>query len=108
MSINQSDIIDLISTNSQNQVLLTISDHHSWDEIWHLRLLEDKINAYLRFIESGQVFTDYPKANGKEIIIRITMKYQPNKDADSFLKKAKEIISNAGFRLEWEILNSKD
>ncbi|MBB1283794.1 hypothetical protein HRH25_05350 [Flavisolibacter sp. BT320] len=52
MSIHQTDIIDIISTTPEGKVILTISDHHPWNETWHFQLLQDKINAYMQFIAS--------------------------------------------------------
>jgi hypothetical protein len=105
MSINQSNIIDAIGISHEGKVILTISDHHSWDETWHLQLLQDKINAYLRFIESGQILEDYPNAEGKEVVIETVMKYQPTSEATSFLEKANEIIKSAGFGFNWKMYN---
>jgi Family of unknown function (DUF6572) len=105
MSINQTDTIDIIGTTPEGKVVLTISDHHSWDEAWHLQLLQDKINAYLQFIESGQIFEDYPNAVGRELVVEIAIKYQPTTEATSFLEKTKDIIEGAGFGFRWKMLN---
>lgn len=106
MSVNQTDTVDLISTTPDGKVMLTISDHHSWDETWHLQLLQDKINSYLQFIESGQIFEDYPKAEGREIIISTAMKFEPNEEGTSFLEKAKEIVNKAGIGFQWRHLQT--
>jgi hypothetical protein len=108
MSINQTGIIDIISTTPEGKVTLTISDHHPWQEVWHLSLLQDKINAYLQFIESGQVFEDYPEANGREFIIETVIKYSPTVEALTFLEKCKEIITEAGIGFQWRVLNLKE
>ena len=105
MSINQTDIIDVIGTTPQGKVVLTISDHHSWDEEWHLQLLQDKINAYMQFIESGQLLEDYPNAVECDVVIETVMKYQPTSEAASFLEKAKDIIKGAGFDFHWRVLH---
>lgn len=105
MSINQTDTIDVIGTTSEGKVILTISDHHSWQETWHLSLLQDKINAYLQFIENGQIFEDYPNAVGRELMIEIIMKYCPIGEALTFLEKCKKIILKAGIGFEWRVLN---
>jgi hypothetical protein len=104
MSINKTDIIDVISTSPKGPVTLTISDHHTWEETWHLKLLQDKINAYLQFIETGQIFKDYPNAIGKEIVIKAAMKFEPNQGAVTFLQKAKEIIKDAGYNFQWDVI----
>lgn len=108
MSVNQTDIIDVISTTPDGMVVLTISDHHSWDETWHLQLLQDKINAYLQFIESGQIFDDYPNAAGRELIIETVMKFEPNQEAISFLEKAKEIITKTGTCFQWRVIRADE
>jgi len=105
MSINQTGTIDIISTNPDGEVVLTISDHHSWLESWHLQLLEDKINAYLQFIESGQILEDYPNSIEKKLVIEITMKYEPTTEATLFLYKAKQVIEIAGINFRWRTLH---
>ena len=105
MSINQTNIIDAIGMSHEGKVILTISDHHTWNETWHLQLLQDKINFYLQFIESGQILEDYPNAAEKELIIEILVKYQPASEAISFLHEAEEIIKDAGFGFSWKVLN---
>ncbi|MFZ1524341.1 MAG: DUF6572 domain-containing protein [Saprospiraceae bacterium] len=106
MSVNQTDTIDVIGTTPNGQVVLTISDHYSWDETWHLQLLQDKINAYLQFIESGQLLDDYPNAAGRELIIETVMKFEPNEEGTSFLEKAKEVVTKAGIGFQWRVLQT--
>lgn len=104
MSVNQTDAIDLIGTTTDGKVILTISDHHSWNETWHLQILQDKINAYVQFIESGQILDDYPNAAGRELIIETVMKFEPNEEGTSFLEKAKEVVTKAGIGFQWRVL----
>jgi hypothetical protein len=106
MSVNQTDTIDVIGTTPDGKVVLTISDHHSWDETWHLQLLQDKINAYLQFIESGQILDDYPNAASRELIIETVMKFEPNEEGTSFLEKAKEVVTKAGIGFQWRVLQT--
>lgn len=106
MSLNQTHTVDLISTRPDGKVMLTISDHHSWDETWHRQLLQDKINSYLQFIESGQIFEDYPDAEGREIMISTAMKFEPNEEGTPFLEKAKEIVNKAGIGFQWRHLQT--
>jgi hypothetical protein len=106
MSVDKSDVIDIISTTVEGKIELTISDHLSWDDTNHLQLLEDKINGYLSFIESGQIYEDYPEAINREIRIRTALKYEPNAEGVGFLEKCREIINNAGIGFEWH--NFKD
>lgn len=48
----------------ENKLVLMIADHLDWEnELQHLSLLQDKINAYVSFIESGKIYSVYPDAN---------------------------------------------
>ncbi len=107
MSIEQTDKIDFLSIERKTScVKLTISDHLDWNqENRHLFLLQEKINRYLSFIESGELVEVYPDAKGKNIVIYIAVKYYPSKNCLLFIEKIKPIIENAGFNLEFEKFN---
>jgi hypothetical protein len=69
MSVENRELIDFISIDPSNKVALTISDHLKWDNNEdHLLILQDKINAYLEVIESGQIYEIYPDAVDKNFI----------------------------------------
>ena len=108
MSIETKNIIDLIGTdNRSGKVVLTISDHLDWNnENYHLNSLEDKINAYLRFIESGEIFNSYPKAKGKEIVIEIVQKYDLSENI--FIKKVSQFLKDNGIQLIISKLNENN
>ena len=106
MSVDQKDTVDLISTSPDGKVMLTISDHLPWDENnEHLLVLQDKLNSYLMFIESGEIFESYSTAKNKSLIIEVVMKYKPNEVALVFLTRSKETIENTGVQLRWRQLN---
>jgi hypothetical protein len=108
MSVEDSKIIDLISTDPEGNVVLTISDHLEWDEKLEDHIvLQNKINDYLSFIEGGQLFIDYPAAMGKKIIIGIFVKFIPDETAEKFLKMAKETIQSAGFDLKLSFIQEQ-
>jgi hypothetical protein len=104
MSIDQTDVVDFVSIdNASGDLWLTISDHLPWDEDEgnHLVLLQDKLNAYLRFIESGEVFETVPEARGRNIVINLVGKFSLSQQADLFLGNARAAIEGAGFRLQF-------
>ena len=106
MSIDQKDKVDLLSISPDGKVMLTISDHLPWDENKeHLFVLQDKLNSYLIFIESGEIFESYPTAKNKSFIIDVVMKYKPNKVALVFLTRTKETFENIGVQLRWRKLD---
>lgn len=103
MSVEQTHIIDMIGIDKRtNEVILTISDHLGWNNDDHLFLLQEKINTYLSFIESGEIIERYPDAEYKKVVISIKAKYEPDNDALLFLAEVKKIIENAGFGFLFE------
>ena len=103
MTIEQLDKIDIIGTN-ENKTSLVISDHLEWDaKNEKLLLLQDKLNTYLAFVESGEIYEQYPDALDKSIEIKLVSKYHPNQEALKFLNLASGIIQSAGFVLVYEV-----
>lgn len=93
MSVDNIDKIDLIGTEKEKGfVSLLIADHLDWsDEELHLSILQDKINSYISFIESGQVYEDYPSAKGKKINIDIISKYPYPRKGKLFIERANQV-----------------
>ena len=105
MSIEQEDKIDFISTTPEGKVDLTISDHLEWDaENNHLLILQNKLNAYLDFVQSGQILENYPSAENNEIRISVVMKYAPKDDALTFLNHCEKFVEEQGFEFKWKVV----
>jgi len=103
MSVEDKNIIDIVSTDLAGNAILTITDHLEWDEKnEHLIILQEKINSYLGAIETGELFTKYPNAEGKDIIIRVIALNEPNTDGYSFLDQVKSILNSAGYGFEFK------
>ena len=104
MSIEESNVVDFVGVEkATGNVVLTISDHLDWSDTGkHIALLEDKLNAYLRFIESGEIHKEYPRSEGRQVIISIVGKYPVPVQCQKFLEEAKSIINGAGIGLLFE------
>jgi hypothetical protein len=105
MSIEQTDVVDIISTERlTGNVVLTISDHLDWsDSMAHQLLLEIKLNRYLAFVESGEILESYPNAKERRIVFNVAFKYPPDESGRAFLAKARQVIESAGFTLRDEV-----
>jgi len=98
MSIDQAGVIDAIGIDdSTGQTVLTISDHLEWDKD-HLFLLQEKLNTYLSFVESGEIFQAYPNSKGREVLIKVICKYPPDQSVESYLKQIEKIVESAGIK----------
>ena len=109
MSVNNTNEIDAIGLDKNtNDVYLTVKDDIDWtDEVYHINKLQEKLNTYLRFIESGEVYDVYPEAKGKNFVIEILSKFNFPESGKDFLSKAGSVISKAGFKLIHEVFPGK-
>ena len=107
MSIEQTDKIDFISISPDSEVVLTISDHLSWEEDEHLALLQDKINLYLGIIQSEQLLEVYPAAEEHPRVISVIMKFDPPEEAVTFLTQAMEVLTDEGIGFRWEVVSDQ-
>ncbi|MBV9644349.1 MAG: hypothetical protein JO334_12315 [Verrucomicrobia bacterium] len=104
--IDQARVVDLVAiSDKEREVTFEIIDHFSWrqDELWHLQLLQDKLNYYLDVLDSGDVYNKVPKAKIYKVIIEITGLYPLSKAAEEFLAKAKNVIETLGFELKFRL-----
>ena len=99
MTVDQTNIVDAIGIDETTQMVhLSISDNLPWTSD-HLFKLQEKLNAYLRFLESGEVYTMYPNAKGRKFAIQIYFKYRPTEKELRFLEEIKTTIRSGGFDL---------
>jgi len=104
MSVENENVVDSVSTSSEGKVVLSISDHLPWEIQDHLYILQSKINKYLTFVESGQVFESYKVDSESKFVIDLIAKFDFTPEALTFLKGAKKIIENAGIEFRWRTL----
>ena len=107
MTIQDKDKIDFVGISEEdNSVFLFIYDHFEWskgekEDLKHLLLLQEKINLYLGYCEGGQLLEDFPKAKDRNIVINVQLLYRPDQKGNAFLSKAKELVNEGGFELEY-------
>jgi hypothetical protein len=105
MSISETEKIDLAHIDPRtDEVILTITDHLDWldEPREHLWLLQEKINTYLRFVESNEIYTAMPVTVGRKIRFRVIGKYPLSEEARTFYSVAADKIERAGFNLSFE------
>ena len=108
MSVEQLDRIDAISKTPEGKIQLTISDHLDWiDELSHISLLQDKIEIYLEFFETGQLVENYPDALDKEIVISVDMKYDPTENGLRDLEYIATFFQEKEIGFKWQIVENK-
>ena len=104
MTIDEESKIDRIGTNNSEDIIsLLISDHLEWTVKDKLLMLQNKINAYLAYIESGEILKKYPQAKDCDIIIHLSSLHTPDVEGLDFLQLIKKVIVGAGFDFQWKV-----
>jgi hypothetical protein len=105
MTVEQTKVIDVISLDKQTgQVILTVSDHLDWnDSTLHQEILQAKLNAYLAFVESGEILTKYPDAVKRTVLFKVVLKFKPDPEGRAFLSRAQKVIEKAGFAFACDV-----
>jgi hypothetical protein len=108
MSVENKNVIDIVSIDKEDNAVLTITDHLEWDiKNKHLLILQDKINSYLGAIEGGEFYTKYPHAESRNIIIRVVSLHDPNEEGKVFLERVKGILEEGGYKFQFSLHPAK-
>ena len=94
MSVIETSSIDAIGMEKEaKRVFLSIIDSLVWDnDDVHLFTLQEKINTYLYFIESGELIKALPDAEGFDVAIELILKHMPSDAAITFFDKTTQIL----------------
>jgi hypothetical protein len=107
MTILDEDTIDFAGLErASNSLVLTIVDHLEWDQETddvHLLFLQNKINAYLRYYEGGEVYESFSQGDYENVVIRVIAKHPFNDICMRFFTHSKPIVGGAGIDLQWEV-----
>ena len=105
MAIEKKDVVDAVGVEkTTGDIVLTIADYLDWEssEARHLQMLQEKLNAYLRFIESGELLEFYPDAAGRRPVISLVGRCEPSAAALRFLAAARQSVEAAGFGFRFQ------
>ena len=111
MAIYNTNIIDGIGIDeSRKAVCLLLTDHLKWEqdnnslsEYDHLMLLQDKINAYIDYLETKQYTQQYPNMVFEMAIIELHFKYNISDNCEKFLNTVQDQIGQYGIKIEAHI-----
>ncbi|WP_271066602.1 DUF6572 domain-containing protein [Caulobacter sp. NIBR1757] len=101
MTIENAAQIDAMGLEtSTGKMVLGISDHLDWSEASaHLQAMERKVNAYLGFIQSGQIVDQDADAKGRPVKIAIYQEFPEPSDVTPILNKLAAQLGLAGIEL---------
>ena len=116
MTVEQRSTVDWLGIEKgTGNVILTVVDDLDWsDENGHLLALQEKLNTYLAFIESGEVFERLTEDVGRTvprttpIKVSILAKHPLSDRAKAFVEHAQGRFREAGFELRFKVVVAQD
>lgn len=107
MAIDNPKTIDGMAIDRErNALVLLLTDHLAWEgseapsELEHLKLLQDKINAYISFLESGQFKESYPGEDFAMAAIQAHFKHNITDSCEKFLNAVQDQVGQLGVKIE--------
>jgi hypothetical protein len=108
MSVQETNIIDIVSLGDEGTVVLSVSDHLDWgSETDHLYLLQEKINTYCNYVGSGQLYDEYPKARDRSVVISVVLFFEPTPRAVLFFDRVKKALDAEGYVFGYKMYEQK-
>ena len=105
MSVVDDNTVDGIALTDDNEgIVLLLSDHLDWDDEYnHLLILQEKLNAYIYFLEEKQYEEIYSNANIVYGIIDIHFLHKITKNVKKFLKSVQVQLEELGITMQYAI-----
>ena len=104
MTIEDRDTVDIIASRPDSSVVkLIVSDHLDWRDVHaHQLAIQEKVNAYVAFLESGQLHrVQEPRIpEDPELCIVVAMLHRPPAEVERFLEEVRVFLSELSIRFE--------
>ena len=96
----------MVCEQDTSSLILLLADGMDWSDMnRHLLLLQDKLNTYIWYIDSGQYEEKYP--NVKRIEMRVSFLFEEPKLCHRLLEKAKHVFMNVFENVEMIVENGE-
>ena len=107
LNIENTDTIDgMAYEQDTSSLILLLADGMDWSDMSrHLFLLQEKLNTYIWYIDSGQYEEKYP--NVKRIEMRVSFLFEEPKLCHRLLEKAKHVFMNVFENVEMIVENGE-
>ena len=106
MSVLEKNEIDALGIDEKGNLLMLIIDEMAWkNKNEHLYCLQNKINAYVSFIDTKQYSKTYPNRIFKQYVIKICFLYKIPRKCLRFLKEVNRQLNMYNIYVEYEVEN---
>lgn len=108
MTIEKVDVVDYAGVETATgKMILSMVDHLGWEDVLeHLLILQEKINRYVAFIESGEIIESCPSSQGRDVVIAILTLFPLSDDdrVSEFMRQVRSMLDGVGVELRVTML----
>jgi hypothetical protein len=105
MSLDQTKVIDAIGMEIDGTVVLSIIDGWDWSEpADHLAALQDKLNTYFGFIETGQLLVEDPGAANHPVRIELVSRLPVPREATELIEQGRLVAAEIGVQVSQRVV----
>jgi hypothetical protein len=103
MSVSDANTVDAVGIEPDTgNALMIVSDDMDWSDIaGHINALQQKIGAYIAFIQSGQLDNSLPEGVGRPRKIGVIQQFEPPEIAVQILDQLGEQLSTFSIDFAW-------
>ncbi len=114
MTLAQRQIVDWLGIEKgSGAIVLTIADEADWNDVQtHLQLLETKLNTYIAFVESGEVFQrvheEFQRSvpSSTPIKVEVVAQFAVPVEAQPFFHYARKTLEAIGVEMTWRLVSA--
>lgn len=100
------EVIDLVAMKPEGGVVLGLVWLGPLDTKALQTELQERINVYLAYWDSGQLAADSPDAAWKDATIRVMLDREPDEDETWFLDELTKLVETVGVKFEYQQLEA--
>jgi beta-galactosidase GanA len=105
-TVEERDVIDLVAVKPEGDVILGLVWLGPLDSKERNLELQERINIYLAYWDSGQLVADFPDAAWKDITIRVMLDQEPGDEGQWFLGELTKLVKTLGVGFEYQLLEA--
>ncbi len=103
--VHKPQVIDVVAQRpGSDEYVLVMLESREWDgSTERLAQIQDKINAYLEYVNSGQFCWMYPDATGRPVHIELRCSYEPDPNTVRFIDDARSYLAEHGVTFHLQV-----
>ena len=109
MSISEPEVIDAMAANG-SELVMAVFDHFTWlvEQVQHLKYLQRKFNAYIRFIDSKGWKEKFGDIEFHSYKIEVVFKYHWHESFERMIESVRDRLDGKNIKIVYRVGGNED